>query len=418
MSDHADHAVCVLKFGGTSMGSFAAMQRCSEIVLGYATLPHHSPVPLPANADAHTVLSGQIHLAVVVSAVAGVTDCLQKAFAIAKELPACSAALLNLRHQHEKIVEECALYFGLETDCIEQFYRAKLEALFDKLKQIGHDAAAVQDDDSARLQAEFLAMGEKLSSHIFAFVLQQNIARQKVKLEKNEYPKTIMNVVESATVLGESLFVSDSNYLEARLNLGASEAQIKQHLYRLWQQGRLPVVAGFTAADRGGRCTLLGRGGSDYSAAIIAAALKLPTLDIWTDVAGIYSSDPRLVPQAKLWSQIDFSLVSEMAYSGAKVVHPKSISIALQNQVAVIVRSTFASQEKGTLIVPSAPQGKNSPWKTSPKLAGLVLSHDSLLLHMENPNMLEGEGYIAPDRRGGAQAGNPHRCLRDFGNFI
>ncbi|MEM9423282.1 MAG: aspartate kinase [Spirochaetota bacterium] len=359
-------AIRVLKFGGTSMGSFRAMQRCAEIILGYTALPHHIPVSDSAMCD--TVCPDTVRWAVVVSAVAGVTDALAKSCTgVASEIFA------DISRKHKNIIAECGFYFGLEPECIEQFCQTELDPLLFRLEQI---LAAASRADHAL--AECLAMGEKLSSCIFAFVLQQNL--------KNVLPQ---NPPMPVTVRGETLFSSDDNYLEARLDFAASRKQIKEHLYRIWQENYLPVIAGFTAADAEGRPTLLGRGGSDYSAAIVAAALELPTLDIWTDVAGIYSGDPRIVPHAKLWGQLDFSLVCEMAYSGAKVVHPKSISIALQNQVAVIVRSTFTPQEKGTLITPH-PSPANSP-----KIAGFVLSNDNLLLHMENPNMLEGEGYIA-----------------------
>ena len=433
------HAVCVLKFGGTSMGSYGAMQRCAEIVMNYGVLPHHNVVALCDANDKTAVLSGRICLAVVVSAVAGVTDWLQKLFAMAQTavLPErqLSAQLVqelkDLRRKHEEIVEECALSFKLKADCVEQFYHIELNPQFARLEELLQSVGSAENvenaesakrianvdgkaDSGARIQAdclaaelateclaaECLAMGERLSSRIFAFVLRQNAAQL-----KKQY--ALDKVIQPFPVAGEELFRSDSSYMLARLLFEDSQVLIQDKLNALWREGSLPVVAGFTAADQEGRCTLWGRGGSDYSAAIIAAALRLPALDIWTDVAGIYSSDPRLVPKAKLWSRLDFALVSEMAYSGAKVVHPKSISIALQNQVAVIVRSTFACEEIGTLIVPPGSQtcevaalararpSDQAPSSRMARLAGLVLSYDSLLLHMENPNMLEGEGYIA-----------------------
>ncbi len=401
----------VLKFGGTSMGSFEAMQRCADIVLGYSALPQH-PRLSPQLAEKEP-----LRLAVVVSAVAGVTDRLRQLFERAGapgssrtgRAACCNIAeeLQALRRRHREIVGECVRHFGRNEDEAELFCRSELEELFAGLEVLCQQAESGKFGNfgepelaHAYLQAAFLSVGEKLSSRIFAWLLRQNIAQ-------HQPARTV--TARAVTVLaGEALIRSGGGVLEARPDFTHSKAQIHNRLEELWQRGHLPVITGFTAADKAGRTTLLGRGGSDFSAALIAAALELPVLDIWTDVAGIYSCDPRIVPQSRLWSCLGFDLVSEMAYSGAKVVHPKSISIALQNRVAVIVRSVFKPRHTGTLILPPEqfpdsahirPANCGPDCKTGRAaatwLAGLVLSHDSLLLHMDNPNMLEGEGYIS-----------------------
>ena len=373
------------------------MQNCAQIVLDYAALPQHPEVRLPHCQAEQAVLRGEMRIGVVVSAAAGVTDALEQIFQAADRR---EELLQKLESRHQKIIEQCCLHFAPKAakNSVQNQTDALLHQIFAELRRLVQTAAhpkeggqEAQNPHGERCNqniepniAQGIAVGEKLSSRIFAFVLEQNILHRCAKFG-------IQPIIRPCSVAGEELIA----LYDENLDFARSQAQIKDRFARLWGEHRLPVVAGFTAADPAGQTCLLGRGGSDFSAAIIAAALELATLDIWTDVEGIYSADPRLIETAKLWERLDFALVSEMAYGGAKVVHPKSISIALQKQIFVIVRSTFAPHQKGTLIAPHA-KAEHSPGNgPQPRMAGLVLSRDSLLLHMDNPNMLEGEGYIA-----------------------
>jgi len=123
----------------------------------------------------------------------------------------------------------------------------------------------------------------------------------------------------------------------------------------LLRQGILPVVTGFNGATADGRPTTLGRGGSDFSASILAAALDAAELWIWTDVDGIMSADPRLVPDAQVLDAITYAEAAELAYNGAKVLHPRTLAPLVDKKIPVWSKNSFAIEKPGTKIVPSVP---------------------------------------------------------------
>ena len=133
----------------------------------------------------------------------------------------------------------------------------------------------------------------------------------------------------------------------------------EQTLRPLIERGILPMVTGFNGATIDGRATTLGRGGSDYSASILAAALDASELWIWTDVDGIMSADPRLVPDARVLDTVTYSEAAELAYNGAKVLHPRTLAPLIERQIPVWSKNSFHLEHPGTRIVSTmeAPPG-------------------------------------------------------------
>ena len=146
------------------------------------------------------------------------------------------------------------------------------------------------------------------------------------------------------------LVVTDDNFQGAVPDLAATEAQTRAVLGPLLAQGHIPVVTGFIGATPSGVVTTLGRGGSDYSGALLGAALPADEVWIWTDVDGVMTADPRIVPEARTLPELSYREVSELAYFGAKVLHPKSIRPVIEAGIKLRVRNTFNPEHPGTLL--------------------------------------------------------------------
>src|SRR5436309_4044169 len=132
----------------------------------------------------------------------------------------------------------------------------------------------------------------------------------------------------------------------------ATRDKAQEKLAPLIASGVLPVVTGFNGSTADGRATTLGRGGSDFSASILAAALDAEELWIWTDVDGIMTGDPRLIPDARVLDVITYNEAAELAYNGAKVLHPRTLAPLIERQIPVWSKNSFAPEKPGTRIVP------------------------------------------------------------------
>ncbi len=153
------------------------------------------------------------------------------------------------------------------------------------------------------------------------------------------------------------LIVTDDNYASAAPDMIATRTATRARLLPLLEKGIVPVVTGFVAATPGGAPTVLGRGGSDYSAAILGAALDADEIQIWTDVDGVLTADPRIVPEARSLHELTYSEAAELAYFGAKVLHPKTMLPAIDRGIPISVRNTFNPTFPGTRVVAQANNG-------------------------------------------------------------
>ena len=181
-------------------------------------------------------------------------------------------------------------------------------------------------------------MGEQMSARILAAYLRQAGT-----------PAEAIDATE--------LIVTDSNFQNATPLFEATKQKTEARLRPLLAQGIVPIVTGFIAATADGITTTLGRGGSDYTGAILGEALVADEVWIWTDVDGVMTADPRIVPNAKSIPQLSYREVSELAFYGAKVLHPKTMRPCVENGIPLRIKNTFNPSHPGTVIVPDAPNG-------------------------------------------------------------
>ena len=285
----------VMKFGGTSVADAAAIENVARIV---ATERAAFPV-------------------VVVSAMSGVTDALLAA------TPASIAAIFS---RHLATAEQ--LLSGSELERFAELVKSA-ETQVRALLQIQNPSnrKAVQDS--------IVSFGEVLSSALTAAVLNQR-------------------GVEARQVDARRCIITDEEHTSAAPLLRESFARTEDELRPLVNGGVVPVLGGFIGATLQGVTTTLGRGGSDYTAALIGAALKVDEIQIWTDVTGVLTADPRVVPEAQTIDRLSYSEAAELAYFGAKVLHPKTIQPAIENAIAVRIFNSRMPQERGTLVGPQS----------------------------------------------------------------
>ncbi|MGX9519276.1 lysine-sensitive aspartokinase 3 [Vibrio mediterranei] len=322
----------VAKFGGTSVANFEAMSRCAEII-------ENNP---------------QTKL-VVSSACSGVTNILVELANGVKDESQRAQLINKLRTIHTDIMSQLN-----DISSIEQ----RVEALIDKVATLS-EAASIAT--SAKLTDHLVACGERMSTHIMTRLMQER-GINAVRFDIRGVLKT------------------DSKYGKAEPNLNATKQLATERLVPLCQQ-HVVVTQGFIGSDADNETTTLGRGGSDYSAALIAEAVGAAGLEIWTDVPGIYTTDPRIAPNARPIPEISFSEASEMANFGAKILHPSTLLPALRHQIPVFVGSSKAPQEGGTWVRQSV--------ESAPLFRALALRNNQTMVTLRNPKMFQAYGFLA-----------------------
>jgi len=298
----------VMKFGGTSVGSAEAIDQVVQIVI-----------------NAHQDWS---RLVVVTSAMAGVTNLLLEsaAQAIRGETHAIDQAAMQLRRMHYSVVDELLP---------EGSQHAKVKLAIDRLIidfSSLSQAIAVLGEATPRALDALASLGERLSVRVLAAAIANR-------------------GVPAQFVEANHLIVTDRVFQAAHPDLEATRLRSKVVLEPLLAEGVTPVVTGFLAAAEDGVTTTLGRGGSDYSAAILGAVLPADEVWIWTDVDGVMTADPRLVPNARTIPALSYREIGELAYFGAKVVHPKTIRPVIEAGIGLRVCNTFNPDQDGTRIV-------------------------------------------------------------------
>jgi aspartate kinase len=297
-----------MKFGGTSVGDASCIARAAQIIV-----------------DAH-----KAHPCVaVVSAMSGVTNKLIEAAHLAQAGNAQGAAeiLEKIRQQHET-----ALVALIKDSPAQASLRATLEKIFAEGRRLCEGTALLRELTPRTLDA-ISSLGERLSAPLVSAAVA-SLGVPSEPLEATE------------------LIVTDNFYggADPRMDLtrGKSQARIKP----LLEKGTAPVVTGFIGATQEGQLTTLGRGGSDYSATILGAALDASEVIIWTDVEGVLTADPRLVSEARTIPIISYREAGELAYFGAKVLHPKTLMPVVDAGIPVWIRNSFDPAKLGTKITP------------------------------------------------------------------
>ncbi|MEB6338277.1 lysine-sensitive aspartokinase 3 [Serratia rhizosphaerae] len=321
----------VAKFGGTSVADFEAMNRSADVVLG--------------NPDVRLV---------VLSASAGVTNLLV-ALAAGSESEQRSYQLDEIRRIQYAILDR------LDNPAV---VREEIDRMLENIAMLS-DAAALAT--SAALTDELVSHGELMSTLLFVEILRQRQAQA----EWFDVRKVMH---------------TDDHFGRATPD-GAVLKELAQTLLQPRLQTSLVVTQGFIGSEAKGRTTTLGRGGSDYTAALLGEALNLSRVDIWTDVPGIYTTDPRVVPAAKRIDKIAFEEAAEMATFGAKVLHPATLLPAVRSDIPVFVGSSKDPAAGGTLVCNTT--------ENPPLFRALALRRKQTLLTLHSLNMLHARGFLA-----------------------
>ncbi|WP_198781076.1 lysine-sensitive aspartokinase 3 [Shewanella putrefaciens] len=325
-------SLVVAKFGGTSVADYGAMNRCADIVL--------------ANAACRLV---------VVSASSGVTNLLVE---LTQEAINDDGRLQRLK-QIAQIQYAILDKLGRPNDVA-----AALDKLLSRMAVLSEALASTR---SKATMDELLSLGEQCSSALFAAVLREKGA--------NSSAFDVRRVLRT-----------DSHFGRAEPQIEQIALLCSEHLLPLLSE-QVIVTQGFIGADEAGQTTTLGRGGSDYSAALLAEALQASAVEIWTDVAGIYTTDPRLAPNAHPIAEISFNEAAEMATFGAKVLHPATILPAVRQQIQVFVGSSKEPEKGGTWI--------RHQVEDAPVFRAVALRRDQTLLNLHSLQMLHAQGFLA-----------------------
>ncbi len=297
----------VLKFGGTSVGSPEAFAHAADAVIG------------AREQDRQVV--------VVTSAMSGVTDALiaSAEAAEAGDLTSYQRSQSELLDRHREVAEV------LVSDESE---RATLVQWFqDRLDELGRlcQSIAVLGELTPRGRDVVSGLGERMSAPLLASVLRDR-------------------GVEARAVEATHLIVTDDRFGEAAPIMDATCKKARSALLPVLARGAVPVVTGFIGATERGIPTTLGRGGSDYSASILGACLGAEEVQIWTDVNGVMTANPKTVPEARTLPRLSYTEAAEMAYFGAKVLHPKTLLPAVEKRIPIRVLNTFNPDGPSTLI--------------------------------------------------------------------
>jgi len=324
--------ITVAKFGGTSVADHQAMLRC-----------------------AHIIKNDSSNKLVVVSASSGVTNYLVQ----------LSKKNLSEQKQKEIISNIRKIQFNILQHIVSnETLVSQINGLLDELTAY---AKAQSLEYSTRLSDTILSFGEQMSSRIFAQVLQS--------IGVNGYYFDVRQVMKTNNLYGKaSVEVKQLTYLTQQFLLPKLKDQVI-------------VTQGFIGQNDEDFTTTLGRGGSDYSAALLAEALDASNLSIWTDVVGIFTTDPRITDQARAIKEISFGEAAEMATFGAKILHPATLIPAMRKNIPVFVGSSKEPEKGGTSIQQTV--------DSKPTYRSIALRREQTLVTVKSPAMLHASGFLA-----------------------
>ena len=301
--------------------------------------------------------------AVVVSAMNGVTDQLiEMARLASKKDLGYQKILSSLEKRHLEIVREL----------VSEKNRSRTEGVIKRTFRFLNEAVAgiaLVRDSSAQSLDYVMSYGERLSAHLLTEILNDR-----------DVPAEYLNARKVVT--------TDGSFGSAHVDFKVTNRKIANYFQT---HKKIQIVTGFIGATPEKKTTTLGRGGSDYSGAIFGAALKAKVIEIWTDVSGLYSADPRLIKDAKVVPELAFEEAGELAYFGAKVLHPKTILPAMRENIPVRILNTFKPEDKGTTIVSDFSMRS----KKSHTVEALTFKRGVIVIHIQSPEFFDGNGLMA-----------------------
>tara|TARA_R110001583_G_scaffold99175_3_gene244452 strand:- start:546 stop:2978 length:2433 start_codon:yes stop_codon:yes gene_type:complete len=324
----------ILKFGGSSVAQAESLKKVKQIV---SRIDKNEPA------------------IIVVSALGGVTDQLANSlYQASSQDQAYKLTVESLYNRHIGLSQELSL-----NEDIQSWLKGKFENLSNLLEGV-----FILQDVPEKIRCRVLGLGEELSSQLITTYFQQSELDAK-HYDSREYIKTHEN---------KGILI---NRDESYKRINAIKDEIK-----------LAVFPGFVSSNEKGEPTLLGRGGSDYTASILAAALDAKQLEIWTDVSGMYTADPRLVSQAIPIEQMSFQEAMELSHFGAKVMYPPSLTPVLQKKIDILIKNTFEPEASGTLI-------SSEPKAERTTVRGLSSINNINLITLSGSGMVGISGFAA-----------------------
>jgi len=335
-----------MKFGGTSVGTGKNICQVADIVTQY---------------------SKEYRVTVVVSALAGVTNRLLEVACQAKkgDEKLVKNFTDELLQKHKETIASAIVSSSLQekvNQIIEDII-AELGKILTGICYVGELTSKSKD--------YVVSFGERLSAPIVWGAIQDH------KLETQYFTGK------------EAGIVTNSNFGEADPLMNVTVHLVRERLEPLLEKGIIPVVTGFIAADQNGVVTTVGRGGSDYTATILGAALRVDEVWIWTDVDGIMTTDPKIVPAAKLLPQLSYQEAAEMAIFGAKAMHPRALGPVSKENIPVKIRNTFHPENPGTLIT------KDPVANTEKSVKAVAMIKDVAMLNVNGAAMVGAPGSYA-----------------------
>ena len=321
----------IAKFGGTSLADYEAMGNCASII---ATNPNTRVV--------------------VVSASAGVTNTL--------------VALAHSPLTQSQITEHLATIKVIEFAILQALggpaeVKEKLQSLLDSLQELASHEELMHRPD---LKDALLSHGERMASLLFTELLnQQGLVAQNFDVRK--------------------VLKTDNEFGQGTPHI-AQIAELAKQLMAPELPSAVLVTQGFIGSDEQGNTTTLGRGGSDFTAALLAEALDAVSCEIWTDVIGVYTTDPRIIDTARPLPELSFEEAAEMATFGAKVLHPATMEPALRKNIKVFVGSSREPEKGGTWITRDCP--------TQPSYRAITRRKDQVMVTVKTPKMMYAQGFL------------------------
>jgi aspartate kinase len=317
----------VMKFGGTSLGSAERMRVAARLA---ADESRKRPVAL------------------VVSAMSKITDLLLDTMrhAEAGDHAGIQTNMAALRSRHEDACRE------LLPETRQAAVQGAIHSLLSEFERIVNGMAML-NERPPRSVDEAVAVGERLS----ALLVSEYLNSQGIL---------------AAAINAWEVVVTDAVFGNASPLMEPTREKARARLLPLLERRMVPVITGFNGATADGRPTTLGRGGSDFSASILAAALDAAEVWIWTDVDGIMSADPRLVSNVVVLEEVTYAEAAELAYNGAKVLHPRTLAPLVEKHIPVWSKNSFAPEKVGTKIVPAISAANGARAVTSMAKVALV----------------------------------------------
>ena len=347
------HQTLVMKFGGTSVGSVDALRRVTQIIK-----------------DARDEYP---RVVVITSAMSGVTDLLLSCATLAAQgqgiIDSLSEAESTLREKHFSAANAL-----IQDEHLREETKQQIESLIQSLVDLCR-AIAVLGEASPRALDAVASLGERMSVRLLGAVAESAGVQGRV-IDSSEF------------------IVTNSHFQNANPDFVVTTEKTRRCLNPILDDGEIAITTGFIGATSEGMITTLGRGGSDYSAGIIGSVLPADEVWIWTDVDGVMTADPRLVPSAKTLPEISYSEIAELAYYGAKVLHPKTIRPLVEAGIGLRICNTFNPSHPGTRLIANG-QSNGKAYHGERVIKAVTAIRKQKLVTIEGRGMLGVPGVAA-----------------------